>query len=110
MSTTTRTTGSLPHNAGFWRRLMKAITGCQHQYQVTLVYYYEKTEEGNWVDEKFVSRTNQIGVDYPVAFDFKNRRDLHKFIFPDFLKTIDKKYLRNGSPRIENIQYLGYFK
>lgn len=104
------TSGFVPYKTGFLRKLINRISGCRHHYQVTLYYYYEKDEDGYWLGTKYISRTIQIAVESPAAFDFSNQRGLHKFVFPPFIDSIEKKYLKNGSPRILDIQYLGYYK
>jgi hypothetical protein len=103
------------HKVGFWRSLVHSITGCRYHYQIDLVYYYERDEDGCFLNDKFYSRTTQIGVIDPKALDYEQRRTLHKMLFPKFIERI-KGYkgghLKGGqtnSVRIENIQYLGFY-
>lgn len=109
-------THNFPHKLGWFRNLAHKITGCRFHYQIDLVYYYEQDEDGCFVDNKFYSRTTQIGVIDPKALDYDQRRSLHKMLFPKFIKSIKGykggKALKRGKPnsiRIENIQYLGYY-
>lgn len=105
-----KTEGYVSYKTGFFRKLINRITGCRHHYQVTLFYYYEQDADGYWDGTKFISRTIQLGVESPAAFDFDNQRSMNKFVFPPFVSTINKKYLKNGDCRILDIQYLGYYK
>lgn len=105
-----------PHKLGWFRNLAHTITGCRFNYQIDLVYYYKRDEDGCHIGTKFYSRTTQISLIDPKALDYSQRRVLHKALFPEFIKRI-KSYdngsrLKGGtanSVRIENIQYLGYY-
>lgn len=106
----TITSGANFKECRWWPSLRFSLTGNRHQYQITLVYYFERDENGNWNDNRFVSRTLQLGVVDQLVFDLKHRHFLHKDLIPGFLKDIPREYLRSGKFAIEDIQYLGWFK